>query len=218
LEQAEQSLHLRAVEKTMPTLLGEIEREPAAQEAAGNWTTFECFWWDRADKLEDAENWMIAYTHHRGSGLLGQSNSAAIERALAPFIDGDDPDIVPERHSHWLAGWIDGFSIRVFRDGEITEAFQTYHELSERLDDYPILDETDYCNCEYKATVENIGEAAWRLKRSFDLPEDWQSDVYEWFSQHNERAIDNTDDQGGWPSEEVLEEAFASLGYARIDE
>jgi len=210
------AIHTSALEKTMPTLLGEIDLEPAAKQAAGNWMSFECFCWDKATELADAENWAIVYTHQRDSGLLDQSNAAAIEKALEPFLNGND--VVAESHSHWLVGWIDGFSIRVVRNGEITEAFQTYHELRQRLDDYPILDETDYSNREHEATVENIGEAAWRLKREFDLPDDWQSDVYEWFSKHNEGAIDDTDDQGGWPSEEELEEAFASLGYARIDE
>ena len=36
------------------------------------------------------------------------------------------------------------FRIRVYRNGEITEAFKTYHDLMEQLDGYPILDEEDY--------------------------------------------------------------------------
>jgi len=201
----------------MPSLLDEIDLEPAAHETAGNWMTFECFCWDRATELDDAENWCIVYTHHRDSGLLDQSNAAAIGEALEPFVEADDPDVVAERHNHWLVGWIEGLSIRVFRDGEITEAYRTYHEHRQRLDDYPILDETDYSNREHEATVENIGEAAWRLKREFDIPDDWQSEVYDWLSENDESAIENTDDQGGWPSEEQLEEAFLALGYARIE-
>ena len=34
-----------------------------------------------------------------------------------------------ESHNHWAVGHVDGFCIRVYRDGEITEAFKTYHDL-----------------------------------------------------------------------------------------
>ena len=46
---------------------------------------------------------------------------------MEPFTERDDPDVVMESHSHWAVGHVDGFSIRVYRDGEITEAFRTYH-------------------------------------------------------------------------------------------
>ncbi len=68
---------------------------------------------------------------------------------------------------------LDGFSLRVFKNGEITEAFKTYHHLMQCLDDYPILDEDDYSDREFEATVENINDAAWKLKGEFDLPQGW---------------------------------------------
>ena len=80
------------------------------------------------------------------AGLLDQSNADAIAEAMEPFTDGDDPDVVMESHCHWAVGHVDGFSIRVYRDGEITEAFKAYHDLMEQLDGYPILDEEDYSN------------------------------------------------------------------------
>jgi hypothetical protein len=105
-------------------------------------------------------------------------------------------------------------SIRVFRGGQITEAFGRWHELAERLADYPILDEQDYSNREHEATLENIADAAWRLKHDYDLPEGWEGEVFSWFGENNERAIENVDDRGGYPSEGDLESAFTALGYA----
>jgi hypothetical protein len=53
---------------------------------------------------------------------------------MEPFTDDDDHDVVMESHSHWAVGHVAGFSMRVYRnDGEITEAFTTYHELMEQL-------------------------------------------------------------------------------------
>ena len=104
--------------------LGEMTLEEAAKVAAGNWRKFESFAWHRARDLDDADNWAIVYTNNRDSGLLDQSNAAAIDKAMEPFTEADDPDVVAEHHHHWACGWIDGYSIRVYRNGQITEAFK----------------------------------------------------------------------------------------------
>jgi hypothetical protein len=94
---------------------------------------------------------------------------------------------------------VDGFSIRIFRDGEITDAFRTYHDLAEQLADYPILNEENYSRREYEATLENITHAASRLKGEYDLPEGWEGDVFFWLWDHRQRAVENRDDQGRLP-------------------
>lgn len=197
------------------TTLADLDLNEAAKQATGNWKQFDCFVWFRASELDDADNWTVVYTHNRDSGLLCQSNAAAIDEALEQFSDADDPDIVAESHSHWACGWIDGYSIRVFKDGEITEAFKAYHELVEQLNEYPILNEEDLSRREYEATLENIGEAAWRLKRDFDLPEEWEAEVFDWLWSNRSHAVESTDDQGGWPEGADLEAAFTALGYQR---
>ena len=121
-------------------------------------------------EIADPDNWAIIYTHNRDSGLLDQSNADAIAEALKAFSETDDADVVFESHDHWAVGHVDGFSIRVYRNGEITEAFKTYHDLMEQMDGYPILDEEDYSNREYEATLENISAAAWRVKHEYELP------------------------------------------------
>ncbi len=198
-------------------LTGEITLEDAAQEAVGNWQRFDSFCWFRRDEVDDPNNWAIFYTHHRDSCLLDQSNASVIEKTMEPFTEADDPDVVFESHNHWAVGHVDGFSIRVFKDGEITEAFTKYHELTERLAEYPVLDEDDYSQREFEATLENRTDAAWRLKDEYELPENWEGDVHEWFWQHNDRAVENTDDRGGYPSEESLQAAFDALGFQQLE-
>jgi hypothetical protein len=193
--------------------IGELSLDEAANQAAGNWQSFHCFVWFRDRELNDADQWAIIYTHNRDSGLLDQSNAAVIEKAMKMFTEGDDPDVVFESHHHWAVGHVDGFSVRVFKNGEITTAFETYHDLARQLDDYPILDESDYSEREYEATLENIEDAAWRVKHEFDLPEDWASQVYGWLSDNRCGEIENVDDQGGYPSEEALKAAFDALGF-----
>lgn len=201
----------------MPTL-GTLDLEYAAKKAAGNWQRFDSFVWFRDKDVEDADQWAIIYTHNRDSGLLDQSNASVIAKAMAPFTEGDDPDVVFESHSHWAVGHVDGFSIRVFDgNGEITEAFRKYHELAEAKEDYPILDEQDYGERELEATLENIADAAWRLKSEFTLPEGWVWQVYDWLSENRSGEIENRDDQGGYPSEEAMREAFDALGFEKAE-
>lgn len=200
----------------MANRIGKLELRAIAEHATGNWQGFKCFVWFRSD-IPDSENWSVIYTHHRDSGLLDQSNASVIENALEPFTDGDDPDVVMESHNHFAVGHVDGFSIRVFKDGHVTEAFRRYHELAEAMDSYPILDESDYSRREYDATVENIADAAWRVKDEYELPEDWQYEVYSWLSDNDCGEIESTDDQGGYPSEDSLRAAFDGLGYQQLE-
>ena len=88
--------------------IGEITLEDAAREAAGNWRSWTCFVWDREREIDDAENWSIVYTHNRDSGLLAQSNAAAIADVLRPFSETENPDVVFESHPHWAVGHVDG--------------------------------------------------------------------------------------------------------------
>ena len=202
----------------MTNRIGELDLEGAAELAAGNWRDFKCFVWYR-DDIDDSDNWAIIYTHNRDSGLLDLSNASMIEKTLEPFTEADNehPDVVMESHNHWACGWIDGFSIRVFRDGQITDAFRKYHELTERLAEYPILDEEDYSNREYEATIENIADAAWRVKDEYELPDGWQCEIYGWLSDNDPSAVENSDDQGAYPSEESLRAAFQALGFRQLE-
>jgi hypothetical protein len=186
--------------------------ESAARELAGNWQKFSCFVWFRASDLDEPDQWMVWYTSSRDAGLVDQSNESVINKRLQQFTEGDDPDLVIESHSHWAVGHVDGFSIRVFRkDGTITDAFREFCRLHGCLEDYPILDEDDYSEREYGATLENYDCEMWGF--SNELPEGWESKVYAWFSDHGlDCHTDNRDGQGGWAPREAIIEALTDLG------
>lgn len=185
--------------------------EVAAKEMAGNHREFACFaWWGEP---EDSDNWAIVYTHHRDSGLLDQSNADAIAKCLEPF----DEDVISQRHNHWAVGHIDGYVIRVFREnGTITEAFLRYCELMDRMSDYPVLDEEDYSRREYEATLDNIREAGRRFV-SDEAPDGWEGEAFSWFWDNCQGAIENRDDQGGYPSDDEMKEALGALGFLHDD-
>jgi len=191
--------------------------ETAAKDVAGNWRRFESFAWHRAYDLDDADNWAIIYTSNRDSGLLALSNEQAINKLLEQYADGEDPDLVFETHSHWAVGHVSGLSVRVFRsDGTISDAFKEVCRIQERLDDYPLLDESDYSERELEATLENYRSEIGHYRS--DLPENWESDVYRHFSDRNlYRFIENRDDQGGWAPRDALVEALIEMGLLEAE-
>jgi len=107
----------------------------AARAAAGNWRKFTCFVW--FEKPEEPDDWAIVYVANRDSGPLERANAKAIAIELEAFGD----DVREESHNHWAVGHVDGYAIRVYRDGNITAAFAKWVEIQDRLDDYPVLDE-----------------------------------------------------------------------------
>jgi len=186
--------------------------EAAAKHMAGNWRSFPSFAWSRGYDLPDADKWAIWYTSSRDAGLLEQSNHEEIGKRLAPFLEGDDPDIVAEHHSHWAVGWLDGFSIRVFgKGGGITPSFSEFCRIKEALESYPILSESDYSEREYQATLENYASEMWSMRK--ELPHGWEGEVYSWFSDHGQdRHTENKDDQGGYAPRVAIVEALQDLG------
>jgi hypothetical protein len=177
--------------------------EQLAKQLVGNWLKFASFSWHVQPK--HAGEYALVYTRNRDSGLVDQSNANAIAKELAQH-----PGVIPQSHSHWACGWVEGFAIRVYRDGKITGAFCAYYDLQQRLAEYPLLDEDDYFQREYDATVENI---RFEAGSPDGLPGGWEAATFSWLRDNNESAVENCDDQGGYPSREDLLEAFTALGY-----
>jgi hypothetical protein len=189
--------------------------EECAKKMVGNWKSFESFFWH--GQPEDADKYCIVYTHNRDSGLLEQSNAEVIEKELEKFPD----DVIDQHHNHWACGWVDGYAIRVYRDGQVTPAFEKWCEIQESLGNYPVLNEEDYSNKQYEATCENIKSEAARFVRddfdSFLLDADWPDVAFGWWWDNNQSAIENRDDRGGCPSDDDFVECFLHLCLLSID-
>jgi hypothetical protein len=177
-----------------------------AAKAAGNWRRFESFGWDHS-RDEDADQWTVVYTHNRDSGLLDQSNAAAIEREMEPFIE--DGTARSESHGHWACGWVDGYAIRVYlADGSISPAFERWCEIQDRLEDYPLLDDEDHSRRELEACLEAIEQRG--KFTSDDAPEDWAPEVFRILP---DRETENRDGTGAYPSDESIQDALRELGW-----
>jgi hypothetical protein len=181
--------------------------EACAAALAGNHRHFRCFAWWRL--LDQPERWTLVYTHHRDSGLTDQSNAAVIEQRLRPFVAAGD--VIPEHHTHWAVGWIDGYALRVYRaDGSITEAFRTWCALQDRLTDSSLLDASDHAERQYQAAVDAIRLEGRGLVRS-EAPSDWPERVHAWLSDHADHELEDRDGTGPYPSATAVRTALAAL-------
>ena len=202
----------------MTATLGLLDLEEAAKEAAGNWHKFNCFCWHRKTDLERPEEWAIFYTHHRDSDLRDQSNAEVIAEAMEKFAAGGNPDVVFESHFHWAVGHVDGFSVRVYRRGRITRAFRTYYELQGGSPNTRCWTKDDYSAREYEATIQNIADAAWRVKGSYRLPKGLGgSGLSLALGPRRGRKSRMPMTEADIRAEESLQRAFAALGYEKSE-
>lgn len=160
-------------------------------------------------EVDLGKTWAITISVHRDSGLLDQSNYAVIKKDMEERFPNDVSD---ERFNHWAVGWVDHLLVRMLDGkGNVTPAGIAILEWQDRLSDYPVADESDYSERETEATIENIMSEG-RIDRKM------AEEVYGWLWDHNERALENRDDQGGYPSEEAIEAALEGLGYVWDEE
>ena len=122
-----------------------------AELGAGNWQRFDSFAWHSPP--DDAEQFALVYTSNRDSDILDKANAQAIDAELAPYIESGD--VIPQTHSHWAVGYVEGYAIRVYDEsGEVAAVFRAWCDIQARLEDYPVLDESLYSELETEAQDE----------------------------------------------------------------
>jgi hypothetical protein len=128
-----------------------------AIEMAGNFEKFNSFYCSDFNDIprEYRKNYAIYYTGGRDADLLTQSNEQYIKKAMKKYLNGK---VAWETsHNHWAVGYLDGIGIQVYtRAGKITRAFECLAEILLRINNYPILDEDDFCRRESEAWSENV--------------------------------------------------------------
>lgn len=174
------------------------------------------------DNPEMFETWAIGPTlRTRDSTLLEESNADALLEALAEAekagtIEPDSYEVLSS--SHWGCGWVEQVSFRaVGPEGKPTNVFRFLKAWSDSLSNYPVADDEDYSRREYEATLENI-ESEGRGVLDDNPPEDWAEQVHRWLWENDQEALENSDDRGGYPTEDQIRAAAKDLGFAEPDE
>lgn len=192
-----------------------------AEEFAGNWKEFDSFAWFDKKEYSNPELWGMYYTQNRDSRLMEQSNHQAIIKLMDVHINRGNA--IVEVHSHWAYGWIEGLVIRVYTTrGKITRSFKEFLKIMQNLEDYPVLDEDDYCEREYEATLWGIED---QLKYVLNKDEFEElefsnmllSEVTQYFYSVEQDEIESRDDLGGYPSEESMVRALESVNAERLN-
>lgn len=160
-------------------------------------------------EVDLGSTWAITFSMNRDSGILDQSNYAAVK---ADMENRFPKDVSDERFNHYLVGWKDVLLVRMLgKNGKVTKAGIAALEWKDREKDYPVLDDEDYSRRELEATLDNI-------RQEYGLAEYPAQQVYDWLSENDSGALENKDDKGGYPSEEQIETALKALGLMELDE
>lgn len=95
--------------------------------------------------LPQQQDWFVVLGRNRDSGHLEQSNFEAALEALG----GESDDVEIHRSRHWGVRWLENLMVR-----PDTAAAAIAAKLAERLANYPVLDEQDYCTRQHEAYLE----------------------------------------------------------------
>ena len=183
--------------------------EERAESMANNHKLFKSFSW--TDRPSEGV-WCLHYTHTRDSDRVERSNGEAI--AIEMLKESSD-DVSLEHHTHFAVGWVDGVAVKVYGDdGKITEAFGKLHELLERIEDYPILDENAHAALESEELAEEFSEVIKDVGRRFEeqITEEVVNKVDSWI-QVNKAEVFYEERYS--VKEKAVEEALVAIGLTR---
>lgn len=154
----------------------------------------------------------------RDSNLREESNAAVLKKVLEEKTEFNDKwEIVS--CSHWAVGWVEHLSYEAIGpDGEATDLHEWLGEWFGGLLDYPFADDSDFYERQYEATIKNITDVGYSLVDDAKAPEDWAEQVFDWFRDNDENALEDHDDTGAYPSKEQMEAALRALGWLEDDE
>jgi hypothetical protein len=90
----------------------------------------------------ERHEWFVAAGRHRDSDSLEESNF----RSLLKKLGGESDTVAVERENHWLVGWVENLLI----DPADVERVAIAEKVREDLEDYPVVDESDWSDLEYE--------------------------------------------------------------------
>jgi hypothetical protein len=112
----------------------------------------------------------------RGDDILEESNYlSALDLIRGAAGEDVEEHVIDATVGHWLVGSLRQLFVQVYEDEsreEFTQAFIEAVEIAEGLKDYPVVDESDYSEREWKQYEENLSEALDDAQRQYDLDTD----------------------------------------------
>jgi len=195
--------------------------------AIASWARPQCGNWDREKNFsfwhDDANpaTMSIRFTATRDSGLMEQSNAAAIESILSDYwqlgaiSDGDNAE--PITCGHWAVGHVDGYLIRMFDDGVPTIAAGIMALIDDRLAECPVLDDGDYIRREEIALRDAVRDIIRQVSGAPVADDATVTDVVRWLYDNAPDEMENRDDTGAYPSEGAVMAALIATWHVAND-
>ncbi len=101
---------------------------------------------------DDWAGWLCGPSKSRDADLMALSNFDAALDMLGGELDGQ---VEIRSCSHWACGWFDQIMVKA----NSSKAKQLF-EIKKLLDEYPLLDDSDYSGRQYEAAVEYANQEA----------------------------------------------------------
>lgn len=168
----------------------------------------------RGDNEQMFKTWSLGFViRTRDSGIREKSNAKSMLATLE-----SDPSLAEDWEliscSHWGVGWVEQLSFRVVNaDGKPSRVARVIKGMMDSLEEYPVLDDEDFSRMEYEETLENIESHYRRGGLKDDIPEDWVSQMFSWFWENDQSAVEACDGGGGYPDNKQFEACARDLGY-----
>jgi hypothetical protein len=155
--------------------------------------------WKRADDYsgEDFSNYYVVYSKHRDSTLVDQSNWDVLVKKF-----GENNAVITPSFGHWAVGHAEIMMIR--KDAPDLLLMELDEIITNVKEHYPLIDESDYSEKQYEATIDNI-------KSEGNIPDKKAREVFGWLHERNPDSVEDSDDQGGYPTYEAIQEAIEGL-------
>jgi hypothetical protein len=136
---------------------------------------------------------------------------------MTPYVKGGDTQII-ERGNE--VEWARGFAVRMLdANGAPTQAGRVANDLIDQINEFGLLNESDYTERAQAIAIENIGRIIDLLKPNFVMTyplwrtEDIVEDIYAILEQHYPSELNDPDDTGAWPQEGVICDILVEYGY-----
>ena len=154
--------------------------------------------------------WAVVVGRTRDSDHLGNSNFERVQEDLRGMLPEElrREWVIIESASHWAVGWVETLLVRVYdENGEITEVAEEAANIVDALRDYPVYDESDFCEREYNEYQDEVQ----REVEYLNLSENDEQKVYAWI-------LENAQESSADYACSQVEEAVEALGVSAEEE
>lgn len=137
------------------------------------------------------DNYLILLGRNRDSDCLEESNFESALKSLG----GESESVRIDRIGHWACGWIEYLSI----DSNNHEILAIAEDIESSIADYPVLDETDFCEREQEA-ANDVWQSCYSEQERIEYIRDYR-DQFEFYSWSAIRDVVRGEYFNGYASE-----------------